>query len=168
MGLGIVFGVIAFLVVGAITSHLTSSSGLFPAFLAGIAGVAWGVHVTNENRKITDNPPQYISSLTPEQAFLAIRELIINSYFGTNWWTIRSENVAGGSIDASLSFTEDYGQSVGVLMRQVVLHVNIGSTPEGWASVRLKWHVMSPVNSSKCDEIISALTQAIRASITAR
>lgn len=113
MGAGIVCGVIAFLVVGAVVSQLVvhdSSSG--SAFLSGAIAAAWCIWPAMKSHQVERynllKPPPKRYNMEWKIAYAKVREILERATYKMNSkWNVRTSDTQSKHIYATLNFTDE-------------------------------------------------------------
>lgn len=146
------------------------------------AYVLRGIDLTLEKEK--DNPPVFDVPLSLEEAFGTALKLLRDWNLGPFFWSVRVADQEDRRISAILNFTEVYnmiGRPMQQLQRLIMLNITFDDLPEAEqkpqsealasigvntptlrTKVRLKWHIDSPGNRSKCNQVQDDLTADIK------
>lgn len=175
MGFGLIFGIGAFFLVGALVGDAAkdAGSGLGPAFIAAILAFFGGCYLQAKHNAAKDNPAATVTGAALPLAYGTVKNILTTYHRGTDWWSIRQDDPQSGKLVAVMK----YEQKMSVLdlpgnkylapeQRQIVLTVVF--TPVGAnTAVNLNWEVIANIHRIDCDEIISDVTQRIQAGLSA-
>lgn len=161
-GLGIVLGVLAFLVAGALWYQIFGMDLSFWAGLAAGGGTYWYLHKQDmEDLKKLLNPEEQVWPVRYPVAWGCISDVLKRSgvqtgVSGTSIWTIVQEDDARGFIQAKLIFSQvlGVGQNARTFPREI--HLTIQLTSEGETTrVKMEYQMLSPSGAGMVRELIA-------------
>lgn len=181
MGAGIIAGIVAFLVVGAVTSECivhTKEAGLFP----GLVAAAWclwpAMHVGGISRYNFLHPVPRRYSQPLKQAFAKIRQILSDkTYNFGDKWHVTSADTQQHRISATLRFTEEQSHIEGSslsnihtkterVQRLLELDIQFKEEPNDKTVVQLDFRPrVEGVAWYACDSIISGIVSEIESSM---
>ena len=164
MGIGIVLGIMAGLVAGAMNFGATKdANGAFiPAFIVGIGVFAFCKYQEDKGNKMRDKPGSFVTQLRMEQAFGVVKQVLTESHMGERFWSIRSVEPESWRIVATINWQEYIGEQVGQAVRQVTVTATLSPSGDSATAVDLDWQVNSPLNRGQVNELIDGTTAAIK------
>ncbi|WP_295558716.1 hypothetical protein [uncultured Hyphomicrobium sp.] len=121
--------------------------------------MSWLSALKSFHQALTE-PPNWETSLAYPDAYAVVRDILVSSYYGPNWWTLRTDDPEMGHLIGTLEFVEDYGQ-IQNLHRSMVLGVRLEDLG-GKTRVIVDWDINSPMGSHTCKKIKSYMMEWLR------
>ena len=163
MRLGLLLGVLAFLVAGGIMNAIlgNANDAMNYALFAGILAFAGGMDLERKGNESTDNPAPTEYALPLPAAYSLLRNTVAAYHHGGSFFFIRLDAPGSRQLVAALSFSEPRSLlSSEQLARQIVLTARLTPSASGVA-LSLRWEVYAQLNRDSCTEVIRDLSTAI-------
>lgn len=164
MGAGIVLGIIAALIAGAVSNEVMHdpNKAFGPALIAG--GLVFWFFKNQEDKgnQERDKPTEFLVNVGMAEAFGFVKQLLTESHMGDTWWNIRSIDPEAGKITAVMSWKEYMGDQIGEASRQIVLSAAFYPGTENKTMIVFSWDVVSSMNRSQANQVIDQFTAAVK------
>lgn len=170
MGIGIVLGIIAALIAGAVSNELLHdpNRAFGPAILVGGAVFWFFKNQEDKGNAERDKPTSFVANVGMAEAFGYVKQVLTESHMGDTWWQIRSMDPEAGRITAIMSWKEYIGDQVGEATRQIVLTaVFMPSGEHNKTVITFSWDVVSSLNRGQVNQVIDQFTASVKAGLGA-
>lgn len=164
MGAGIVLGIIAALIAGAVSNELMHdpNRAFGPAILVGGAIFWFFKNQEDKANQARDKPTEFLVNVGMAEAFGFVKQVLTESHMGDTWWQIRSIDPEAGKITAIMSWKEYIGDQIGEASRQIVLSAAFYPGTENKTMIVLQWDVVSSFNRNQANQVIDQFTAAVK------
>lgn len=165
MGAGIILGILAALITGAVANEVMHDpNGAFgPALLAGGAVFWFFKNQEDKGNTERDKPTSFVVNHGMAEAFGYVKQVLTESHMGDTWWQIRNIDAEAGRITAVMSWKEYMGDQIGEATRQLVLTaVFMPSGEYNKTVITFSWDVVSSLNRKQANQVIDQFTATIK------
>jgi hypothetical protein len=164
MGAGIVLGIIAALIAGAVSNELMHdpNRAFGPAILVGGAVFWFFKNQEDKANQARDKPTEFLVNVGMAEAFGFVKQVLTESHMGDTWWSIRSMDPEAGKITAVMSWKEYIGDQIGEASRQIVLTAGFYPGRDNKTMITFQWDVVSSFNRNQANQVIDQFTAAVK------